>query len=317
MKATTGLESEIFVVDNNSIDNSLDYLSPKFPSVHFIGNPENKGFGRANNQALKLSSGKFVLFLNPDTIVGEESLKVCVAFLEQHAQAGAVGAYMIDGTGHFLRESRRGLPTPWVSFCKMVGLTGLFPRSRWFARYYLGHQDDHVNNQVEVLPGAFMMVKKEVLDKTGGFDERFFMYAEDIDLSYRILQAGYLNYSLADTAIIHFKGESTRKDRRYVKHFYKAMSQFMHKHFGGGVSVVFVALMDAAIWFRAAVQAAAGLFSSHKNEQQPGPISYLLEGDTSVFAELAPILAKHNRVARVWRGKRCRNNFLRRRGSFF
>jgi N-acetylglucosaminyl-diphospho-decaprenol L-rhamnosyltransferase len=296
MKATAGLESEIFVVDNNSSDKSLDYLSPKFPAVYFISNPDNRGFGKANNQALKLSSGKNVLFLNPDTIVGEESLKICLSFLEQHAQAGAVGAYMVDGSGHFLRESRRGLPTPWVSFCKICGLTGLFPRSRLFAHYYLGHQDNRVNNQVEVLPGAFMMVKKEALDKTGGFDERFFMYAEDIDLSYRILQAGYLNYSLANSSIIHFKGESTRKDRQYVKNFYKAMSQFMHKHFGSGVSVVFVAIMDAAIWFRAAMQAGLSLFASQKNEQQPEPIPYFLEGDPGDFNGLAAILAKHNRV---------------------
>lgn len=296
VKAIAGIESEVFVVDNKSADNSVDYLSPKFPSVHFVRNTENIGFGRANNLALRLATGDYILFLNPDTIVGEDSMQRCISFLDQQAQAGAVGVKMIDGTGNFLRESRRGLPTPWVSFCKLSGLTSLFPGSKWFARYYLGHQDDKVNNQVEILPGAFMMIRKETLNKTGGFDERFFMYAEDIDLSYRILLAGYFNYSLADTGIIHFKGESTRRDLRYVKYFYKAMSQFMHKYFSGGPSVIFVILMDAIIWVLAGLRSLAGFFSTGK-ERSPGEtVRYTLEGEPGDSAELTVVLAQHDRI---------------------
>lgn len=248
-------ETEIIVVDNNSRDGSVEYLRSRFPGVRFIVNEDNKGFSRANNQALEEAGGKYILFLNPDTIVPEGGIHSCISFLELTPGAGALGVRMVDGSGRFLKESFRGFPTPWAAFCKLTGLTALFPHSRWLARYYLGHLPENKNHPAPVLSGAFFLVSRAVLDLTGGFDERFFMYAEDIDLSYRIEQAGYTNYYLADVTILHFKGESTLKDMRYVRLFYKAMSQFRRKHFTGAFHTLFNSLMDIAIWCRAGIAA--------------------------------------------------------------
>ena len=256
----TGL-GEILVVDNHSSDGSEEYLRDRFPGVQFIVNEENTGFSRANNQALKIARGKYILFLNPDTIVQEDSLSVCISFLESTPGVGAIGVRMIDGSGCFLKESRRGFPTPWVAFCKLTGLTAMFPGSGWLAKYYLGHLPEQETHAAPVISGAFFMTGRGVLEKTGGFDEQFFMYAEDIDLSYRIEQAGYTNYYIAGTTILHFKGESTRKDARYVKLFYKAMSQFRRKHFKGVLSGLFNVLLELAIWVRAGLSAFLRLFS--------------------------------------------------------
>jgi N-acetylglucosaminyl-diphospho-decaprenol L-rhamnosyltransferase len=253
-------ETEIFVVDNHSLDGSIEYLRPKFPRVQFLVNEENLGFARANNQALREARGKHILFLNPDTILPEDYFRVCLSFMEANPGAGAAGVRMIDGSGRFLKESRRGFPSPWVAFCKLTGLTALFPHSRLLAKYYLGHLSSTGNHPAPILSGACLWVRKDVLDRAGSFDEQFFMYAEDIDLSYRIEQAGYTNYYIADTTILHFKGESTQKDTRYVKLFYKAMSQFRSKHFSGGLSALFNILMEIAIWLRAGMTAIANLF---------------------------------------------------------
>ena len=249
--------TEIFVVDNHSSDGSIDYLRPAFPRVKFIVNGDNRGFARANNQALREAGGQNILFLNPDTILPEDFFRVCLAFIKTQPGTGALGVRMIDGSGRFLKESRRGFPSPWVAFCKLTGLTDLFPHSRFLAKYYLGHLPADRNHPAPILSGACMWVRREALDTAGSFDEQFFMYAEDIDLSHRIEQAGYSNYYIADTTILHFKGESTRKDARYVKLFYKAMSQFRRKHFSGGLSALFNALMEIAIWLRAGITAVA------------------------------------------------------------
>ena len=246
----SGDRAEVLVIDNNSIDGSIEYLQPRFPFVRFIANKENTGYARANNQGLKESAGKYVLFLNPDTILPEDIFQKTISFFDEHADAGALGVRMIDGSGRFLKESKRGLPTAWASFCKMTGLTGLFPSSRTFAGYYMGHLPENVTQEVEVLAGAFLMARRDVLQTIGGFDERFFMYAEDIDLSYRIVQAGCKNYYVADAAIIHFKGESTRKDARYIKLFYKAMQQFVEKHYKSGGGKALSLLLNAAIRLR-------------------------------------------------------------------
>jgi len=226
-------KTEVFVVDNASSDGSMAFLQPLYPAFHFIQNQENSGFAKGNNLALSRCTGEFVLFLNPDTVLAENSLDVCVSFLQSHSGAGAVGVRMIDGGGNFLKESMRGFPSPRTSFFKIIGLARAFPRSRLFAAYYAGGLDPHQNHPVEILSGACMMVRKTALDKTGGFDEQFFMYAEDIDLSYRIQKAGFQNYYLASACIIHFKGESTRRDIRYIKQFHTAMNQFTKKHFRG------------------------------------------------------------------------------------
>lgn len=254
----------MIVVDNNSTDGSLDYLQPKFPWIKFIINKQNVGFSKANNMALFHSVSKYVLFLNPDTIVAEDSFEKCVSFMESHPEAGAVGVKMIDGCGEYLKESKRGFPSPWVAFCRLSGLTALFPHSKFFAKYYLGFLNENENQVIDSVSGAFFFIRKEALAKIGGFDEQFFMYAEDIDLSYRVQQCGYLNYYLSETTIIHFKGESTNKDFKYVTLFYKAMSLFVKKHFGTTRSRVFIALIQSAIAIRGLLSLLRRVFEKEK-----------------------------------------------------
>jgi GT2 family glycosyltransferase len=265
-RALEGLDAEVIVVDNDSGDGGVDWLRPLFPEVNWIVNPENTGFARANNRALGEATGDHILFLNPDTIVPEDFARQCLGFMGSINRMagsgdsaiqppGGLGVRMVDGSGQFLRESRRGFPSPWVAFCKLSGLTSLFPRSRRFAGYYLGHLPSDKPTPAPVLSGACFLVSRSALDKVGPFDETFFMYAEDIDLSYRLEKAGYTNYYFPDVTIIHFKGESTPKDFRYVRQFYKAMIQFRRKHFR--MSGLSQAAMEAGIWLRAAVGAVA------------------------------------------------------------
>ena len=255
-KAVARIQAEIIVVDNGSADNSIDYLQQKFPNVRFIANKENFGFAKGCNIGLGSSKGKYILFLNPDTLVPEDCFQKCISFLETNQDAGALGIKMQDGKGKFLKESKRSFPSPMTSLYKLFGLSKLFPRSRVFSKYHLGHLDENENHEVDVLAGAFMMVKKEVLEKVGGFDEIFFMYGEDVDLSYRIQKAGFKNYYFAKTSIIHFKGESTRKGTmNYVRMFYNAMSIFVRKHYSGSRAGVFNFLIHIAIWIRASLSA--------------------------------------------------------------
>jgi O-antigen biosynthesis protein len=255
-KAIAGVQAEVIVIDNNSSDNSIQYLQPLFPSMQFVANKENIGFAKACNQGIKLAQGNYILFLNPDTIVPEDCFTNCISFFESHHDAGALGIKMLDGSGNFLKESKRSFPSPKTSLYKLFGLSKLFPRSKTFSKYHLGNLDENEDHEVDVLAGAFMMVKKEVVDRTGGFDEVFFMYGEDVDLSYRIQKAGYKNYYFSGSSIIHFKGESTKKGSlNYVRLFYNAMSVFVGKHYGGGKAGTFGFLIYLAIWFRAAMTA--------------------------------------------------------------
>jgi GT2 family glycosyltransferase len=282
-KAIEKIEGEVFVVDNNSTDGSIEYLQSKFPGVKFIANNENEGFGKANNKALSLAKGKYILFLNPDAIVAEDSFEKCISFLESNKNTGALGVKMIDGSGTFLKESKRGFPSAWTSFCKLCGLTALFPHAKTFSKYYLGNLSEKENQVIDVVSGAYLFVRKGTLDKTGGFDEQFFMYAEDIDLSYRIQQSGFLNYYFSETTIIHFKGESTKKDLRYVKLFYKAMDQFVKKH--SGKSALYSAMIEVAFWLRAGITMFGNLFSSQQtnnNNQE----KYFLTGDADTIEKL-------------------------------
>jgi GT2 family glycosyltransferase len=256
-------KAEVIVVDNNSSDNSIDYLQPKFPDVQFISNPENRGFAKACNQGLKLATGEYILFLNPDTIVPEDCFQKCIAFFESRPDAGALGIKMLDGTGKFLKESKRSFPSPLTSLFKLFGLSRLFPHSKTFSRYHLGNLDKDKDHEVDVLAGAFMMIRNEVLNSTGSFDEIFFMYGEDVDLSYRVQKTinpatgkNYKNYYFPGSSIIHFKGESTKRgSMNYVRMFYNAMSIFVHKHYGGGRAGVFNFLIHLAIWIRAILAA--------------------------------------------------------------
>lgn len=253
-QALEGIDAEVFVVDNNSVDGSVDEIRTKFPWVKLIANRDNVGFSKANNQAIRDSSGRYVLLLNPDTVVEENTFRSCIAFMDEHPDAGGLGVKMIDGKGEFLPESKRSLPTPMVSFYKMFGLASVFPHSKRFGKYHLGYLDKEETHQVEVLAGAFMFIRKETLDITGLLDETFFMYGEDIDLSYRITQAGYKNYYDPGTTIIHYKGESTKKGSlNYVKMFYQAMIIFTAKHFNARKARTFSILINFAIYFRAAL----------------------------------------------------------------
>ncbi|MDR1603053.1 MAG: glycosyltransferase family 2 protein [Tannerella sp.] len=230
MRATRQVAAEIFVVDNCSPDHSTEYVKPWFPDVHFIENSENVGFSKANNQAIRIACGEYVLLLNPDTVVGEDTLARVCAFMDAHPNAGALGVKMIDGYGKFLPESKRGFPSPWNAFCKMTGLAGLFPLSKTFGGYHIRYLNENELHKVDILAGAFMLLRRQALDRAGLLDEAFFMYGEDIDLSYRIGLAGFDIYYLPET-IIHYKGESTRKDIRYVKIFHEAMLIFFRKHY--------------------------------------------------------------------------------------
>ncbi|MDR2914403.1 MAG: glycosyltransferase family 2 protein [Tannerella sp.] len=229
--AVAGLEVEIFVVDNHSADGSLEYLKPRFPGVTFIANEDNVGFARANNQAIQQAGGEYVLLLNPDTVAGEESIRTLCFFMDEHPECGGTGVKMINGNGAFLAESKRSFPTPWVAFCKLSGLSKIFPRSQAFSRYGLPFLDANKPHTVDVLSGAFMFLRHDALEKAGLLDEAFFMYGEDIDLSYRIKQSGYLNYYIPER-LLHYKGESTRHgDIKYIKAFYGAMLIFYRKYY--------------------------------------------------------------------------------------
>jgi O-antigen biosynthesis protein len=243
---------EVFVVDNNSVDGSVEMVSEKFPRVKIITNKENTGFSKANNQAINLASGEYILLLNPDTVVEDDTFGKVVGFMDKTPDAGGLGVKMIDGQGIFLPESKRGLPTPVVAFYKIFGLSALFPRSKTFGKYHLGFLNSEKIHSVDILSGAFMLLRKSVLEKTGNLDETFFMYGEDIDLSYRILQQGYKNYYFPETRIIHYKGESTKKSSiNYVFVFYNAMIIFARKHFSKQNARMFSFLINIAIYFRA------------------------------------------------------------------
>ncbi len=247
-----GLEMEVFVVDNQSVDGSAQMVRERFPGVRLIENKKNLGFSKANNQAIRLAKGRYILLLNPDTVVEDDTLPRVVEFMESHPDAGALGVKMVDGQGRFLPESKRGLPTPGVAFCKIFGLSALFPRSRFFGKYHLGYLDKNKTHKVDVLSGAFMLLRSEAIEKTGHLDEEFFMYGEDIDLSHRIMKAGYNNYYFPETRIIHYKGESTKKSSvNYVLVFYNAMIIFARKHFSKKNARIFSMLINLAVYFRA------------------------------------------------------------------
>lgn len=262
-RAIEGIQAEVFVVDNASADGSVEMVQQKFPFVKTIANKNNVGFSKANNQAIEMATGKYVLLLNPDTVVAEDTFSKCMAFMDARPDVGALGVRMVEGKGNFLPESKRGLPTPAVAFYKTFGLSKLFPKSETFGRYHLGFLSEQETNEVEILSGAYMFMRKSALDKTGLLDETFFMYGEDIDLSYRIIKAGYKNFYFADTTIIHYKGESTKKGSlNYVKVFYNAMIIFARKHFSGNQSGLFSLLINFAIVFRGLLTLLAGLFAS-------------------------------------------------------
>ena len=291
-RASKGLQVETFVVDNLSTDGSVAYLRERFPEVTFIENRENVGFARANNQAIRQSKGRYVLLLNPDTFVGEDTLARMVEFMEAHPEAGGAGAYMLNADGTFAPESRRGLPTPFVAFCKMSGLTKLFPKSRLLGRYYMGYLDANEVNEIEAISGACMMLRREALDKVGLLDEDFFMYGEDIDLSYRVLKGGYKNYFIP-TRMLHYKGESTAKNSyRYAYTFYQAMRLFFRKHYGH-YSFIISLPINAATWASTFMAYISNRLRYRKKPKVVSlPMNALVVGDAAMIAEVRALLEK-------------------------
>jgi GT2 family glycosyltransferase len=263
LKASENIACEVFVVDNNSVDGSVTLIKEKFPQVNLIVNKTNTGFSVANNQALKIATGEYVLLLNPDTVVQEDTFAKILAFMDSHPDAGGLGVKMLDGQGNFAPESKRGLPTPEVAFYKMFGFSRFFPKSKRFGKYHLTYLSEDQLSEIDVMSGAFMLIRKTVLDKIGFLDETFFMYGEDIDLSYRIKKAGYKNYYFPDTQIIHYKGESTKRSSlNYVVIFYKAMAIFSNKHFSGSNAFWFNALIHFAIFLKASLALLSRFFKA-------------------------------------------------------
>ena len=230
-EALSNIDGEIIVVDNNSSDDSCEMMKTRFPNIKLIENTVNLGFPKGNNIGVSQAKGDYICILNPDTVVAEDTFVKVLAFAEKHPDLGILGCKLIDGTGNFLPESKRGVPTPFVAFTKIFGLYKLFPKTTLFNRYYAQHLSENETGKVDILVGAFMIMKRELYLEIGGFDENCFMYSDDIDLSYMALKKGKSNYYYHETSVIHYKGESTVKDGLYMKHFREAMQFFYKKHF--------------------------------------------------------------------------------------
>ena len=300
-KALCGVCGEVFVVDNNSTDGSVAYLRGRFPWVRYIENTENVGFSCANNQAIREARGEYVLLLNPDTFVGESALRECIDFMDRTPKAGMCGVGMMKVDGAFAPESRRGIPTPFVAFCKMSGLGAMFPKSRLFGRYYMQYLNKQSINPIEIVSGAFMFIRKEALDKVGMLDESFFMYGEDIDMSYRVLKGGYQNYYIP-THILHYKGESTKKDSlKYVNAFHKAMVIFFKKHYAH-YSFIYSVLITLTIVMKGVmsycVQKMRGWSRRQKDVDQ---FKFLIVSDGQNLEDMKKIAEKHNLTYDVFR----------------
>ena len=279
-KASLNISHEIIIVDNASDDGSVELISEKFPSVKLIANTENLGFGKANNQALEIASGKYLLLINPDTIVSEDTLDKMIRFFEDNSEAGLAGCKILNPDGSLQLACRRSFPGPWTSFCKVTGLSTLFPKSKLFARYNLTYLDEDKTYEVDAISGSFMMMRKETYDKVGGFDEEFFMYGEDLDLCYRIQQAGFKVFYSHTTQIIHYKGESTKRSRLdETKVFYDAMHLFVKKHFSS--SFLVEAILRSAI----AVRKVFAFLGKSKLAIQSAFIDFLLFDLCIFFAE--------------------------------
>ena len=231
--ALKGIDSEIIVVDNNSTDDSCQMIRQKFPEIKLIENKTNFGFSKGNNIGVKQATGEFICILNPDTVVAEDTFSKVLEFAVKQQNLGAIGCKLVDGRGNFLPESKRNVPIVKVALQKILGRT---------KQYYNNDLGSDESGKIDILVGAFMLIKREVYDEIGGFDEDYFMYGEDVDLSYRILKSGLENFYVGTTCIIHYKGESTLKDAKYAERFYGAMQIFYKKHFKQNI------LFDAMVW---------------------------------------------------------------------
>ena len=277
-KAIQNLDAEIIVIDNNSYDDSCAMMKQRFPNIKLIENKENLGFPKGNNSAVAAAKGEYICILNPDTVVAEDTFEKVLAFARNKTDLGIVGCKLIDGTGNFLPESKRGIPTPWVAFTKIFGLYKIFPNLSFCNKYYAQHLGENQTGKVAILVGAFMVMKRELYNELGGFDENCFMYSDDIDLCYRTLQIGKSNYYFHETMVIHYKGESTVKDETYMKRFQEAMNFFYKKHFK--VSSFFSIVMKIGIVFFSFIKMFQG-----KAKQKNKPETYLLISDNETTRE--------------------------------
>lgn len=277
--ALTNIDSEIIVVDNNSADDSCEMIKMRFPNVKLIQNNDNVGFSKGNNIGVDEAKGSYICILNPDTVVAEDTFEKVLAFAQEQKNLGVVGVKLIDGTGNFLPESKRGIPKPWVAFTKVTGLYKLFPKSSLFNKYYAQHLSENETGEVEILVGALMLLKKELYQELGGFDEDCFMYSDDIDLSYRVLQKGRSNFYFHETAVIHYKGESTVKDGTYMKRFKEAMEFFYKKHFK--VSFLFSVFMKCGIVLFSIIKRIQG-----RVKEKIVPKKYLLISDSEILIKI-------------------------------
>ncbi|CAN1571560.1 COG1216 Predicted glycosyltransferases [Flavobacteriaceae bacterium] len=279
--ALQNIDSEIIVVDNNSSDGSCEMMKSRFPNIKLIRNNQNVGFPKGNNIGVVEAKGEYICILNPDTVVAEDTFEKVLAFAKKQNNLGIIGVKLIDGTGNFLPESKRGIPTPWVAFTKICSLYKFFPKSKYFNQYYAQHLSENETGEVEILVGAFMFLKKELYNEVGGFDEACFMYSDDIDLSYMVLQKGKMNYYFHETTVIHYKGESTIKDGTYMKRFQDAMEFFYKKHFK--VSLLFSVFMKIGIVFFSIIKRVQG-----REKIKSVPENFLL---LSASEELVKIIA--------------------------
>lgn len=306
-RALRNVDAEVVVVDNHSRDGSIDYLRSRFPEVSFIASHHNLGFARANNLAIRQSQSKYVLLLNPDTIVAEDTIDHVIRFMETHEKSGGVGVRMLTATGESAMESRRGLPTPMTAFYKMSGLCSRFPKSRRFGRYYMSYLPWNTASKIEIISGAFCMLRRKAIDEIGLLDETFFMYGEDIDLSYRLIRGGYENWYVPET-ILHYKGESTKKSSfRYVHVFYEAMLIFFRKYYGH-LSVLLSIPIKTAIYAKACValikmlghrmRKSLGFYLSRHNSQ---PV-YIVIGSKESLAQCKTIAFREGMDAQFIEG---------------
>jgi len=275
-KALENIDAEIIVIDNNSQDDSCAMMKHRFPNVKLIENKENSGFPKGNNIGVSQAQGEYICILNPDTVVAEDTFSKVLAFAKKQNDLGIIGCKLIDGTGNFLPESKRGVPTPFVAFTKIVGLYKIFPKT--FGKYYAQHLSENETGKVDILVGAFMLMRRELYNEIGGFDENCFMYSDDIDLSYMALKKGKSNYYFHETSVVHYKGESTIKDGEYMKRNQQAMNFFFKKHFR--ISFMFSFFMEIGIVFFSIVKMFKG-----KPLAKTFPENYCLVSNDEIFKE--------------------------------
>lgn len=307
-EAIVALDAEIIVIDNNSSDDSCLMMKERFPDVKLIENKENFGFPKGNNIGVKEAQGKYICILNPDTVVAEDTFTRILAFAEKQSDLGIIGCKLIDGTGQFLPESKRGIPTPWVAFTKIFGLYKIFPQWKLFNQYYAQHVSENETGKVGILVGAFMLMERNLYLELEGFDEDCFMYADDIDLSYRVLLKGKSNYYFHETTVLHYKGESTIKDEKYMQRFQEAMTFFYQKHFRK--SLFFSIFIKIGIVFFSFVKMFQG-----KSKDKPRPESYVLYSSDVKLSEKLASIFKNKVVVFNFKKEKMVNSWLLLKGK--